>query len=202
MRASILLSGLFMLSAAGLWGCGGGPCADYCDASFSCVGCDLADPGNARAVCSDACQAGLDAVPDATGRQAVQDCLQCISPIYKADCQLDDQTFLQCQDQCIDAAEPIQIWVAAFSTEIEGETIVCADGTPIGGGDCSFSSGGDGTSDTCSVECESGDMMAGAECVGTAGDFTCQCTVGPKQGTSFSADCETLDENTVWELCN
>lgn len=204
MRIFMLLSGLVVVSALGAVGCGGGPCADYCGASLECAagGCELADEGKAKGVCTDACQAGLDAVPDADGRKAVEDCLACIAPLYKESCELSEDSFLSCQDACFPAAESIQAWSEGFGAAIEDEVILCVDGTPAGGGNCTYSSGGDGTTSTCGVECESGDMMAGAECQTTGGMTTCQCTIGANQGTSFSSDCDALDSDVVWDVCN
>lgn len=205
MRTFMLVSGLLVFSAAGVVGCGGGPCSDYCGASLECAtagaSCELADEGKAKGLCSDACEAGLDAVSDSDGRQAVQDCLACIAPLYKDSCALDNDAFLQCQNECLPASNYIQTWVEAFGKELEGESILCKDGTPVGGGDCTLSSSSDGTNESCSVECSSGDQMAGAECQGAGGTYTCQCTVGAQQGKSFSSDCEALDSDVLWQQC-
>lgn len=204
MRFFLFLSGLGIL-AAGATGCGGGPCADYCQASLECAtstSCELADEGKAKSLCTDACEKGVDAVPDSEGQAAIRECLGCLAPLYKDSCDLSEDQILQCQSECIDAIEPLQIWVETFGQELEGEQILCKDGTPVGGGNCSYSNSRDGTTTSCGVECSSGDSMAGAECQSTGGETTCQCTMGANQGQSFQSTCDALDSNVVWDVCN
>jgi hypothetical protein len=202
MRSLTILSSLLVLSAAGVVGCGGGPCADYCAATLECAtanaGCELADPGEAQRLCTDACVAGLDNVPQAEDRNAVQQCLGCLAPYQRESCELTQEDVLKCDDECLPAVNALDPWLNGFSAELSDETILCTDGTPVGGGNCSLSSSGT----TCSVDCESGGMTVGAQCDGTTGTFTCQCTAGAQQGTSFSSDCDALDPDVVWEVCN
>lgn len=201
MRSFLILSGVLVFAAVGAVGCGGGPCSDYCAASLECAtsgSCELADPGGLQNTCVEACQAGLDAISDSEGRKATQDCLACVAPLYAENCELTDEQFVSCQTECLPAVDAIQVWAEGFSNELsQQEPPVCKDGTPVGGGNCTLSSGGD----QCSVECEGGGLMAGAECDGTSGTFTCQCTVGAQEGKTFSSDCEALDSDVLWQEC-
>jgi len=202
MRSFLIMSGVLVLAAVGAVGCGGGgPCADYCAATLECAtsgSCELADPGGLQNSCTDACQTGLEAVSDSGDRSALEDCLACIAPLYAKSCELSNEDFLTCQNQCLPAQASLQVWLEAFTAELDKlDPPLCADGTPVGGGNCSLSSSGD----LCSVECEAGDLMAGAECDGTSGTFTCQCTVGAQQGKTFASDCEKLDSDVLWQEC-
>jgi hypothetical protein len=170
------------------------------------AGCELADPGKAKSLCTDACEAGVDAVPDSAGQDAIRECLGCLAPAYKDTCDLSEDAFLACQSECLPAIEPLQIWVETFGKELEGEEVLCDDGTPAGGGNCSYSTGSDGTTETCTAECTSGDQMAGAECQrgDTETEYTCQCTSGAQAGATFqtTSDCDNLGNSILWEVCN
>ncbi len=194
---SVTLSALSILATTQA-GCGGGPCSEYCNAARDCYvtesiegNCDV---DAATDACVDACESGVNAVPSSS-RGPMEECLTCISGRLADTCELDEDVLSACIDPCLEAGEAaFEAFGETFSNEIESSDAGCSvDDTSSS---CNFSSSDDGTSESCSIACDSG---AGASCVGeSGGEVSCSCS---GTGMSFSTFCAELDESTVAEVC-
>lgn len=177
-------------------GCGGGPCGDYCSAARDCYesdapeGCDIDAASDA---CEDACESGLDAVPSSS-RDAMGECLTCISGRLAETCELDEDVLSDCIDPCLEAGEAaFEVFGETFSDALDDSGASCGDGSTS----CTFEQSGDGTTESCSISCDSG---LGASCAGESGGIVnCTCS---GSGGSFSTTCAQLDDGVLAEVCN
>jgi hypothetical protein len=197
-RAHGCLGALLVAVAAG---CGGGPCGDYCAAALDCFAdeCSDSEIDEATGVCTDACNAGIDAV-DADDRGAMNECIDCIAGVIEESCEVDDDVFQRCAEPCLEAGQAaFEVFSEKFEEELDDAAPAC--GSSSSSTTCDVQLTSDGTTDACDIVCGEGDVAA--SCQGPAGQaVSCTCTTGANAGEVFSTTCEDLDSSLVLALCD